>query len=40
MDESDKSQSTSAVDALKKSAATRQDAITATIQRITGALGY
>ncbi|MGW6426736.1 hypothetical protein ACWF82_29040 [Nocardia sp. NPDC055053] len=40
MDEPTKSQITSAVDALKKSAATRQDAITTTIQRISGALGY
>lgn len=40
MDESAKSQITSAVDALKKSAATRQDAITTTIQRISAALSY
>ncbi|GEM29982.1 hypothetical protein NN3_09890 [Nocardia neocaledoniensis NBRC 108232] len=40
MDESAKSQITSAVDELKKSVATRQDAITTTIQRISGALGY
>ncbi|MFC4127410.1 hypothetical protein [Nocardia rhizosphaerae] len=40
MDESTRSQITAAVDALKKSVATRQDAITTTIQRIAGALGY